>query len=115
MATFVSCERDQAFLLPPDLKDWLPDDDLAHFVIAAAALQSTPVSSCISRSAAKPIISRRKLASEDFSKSMESAILSSVIVVVPWIGVESCNPTLPKNRPGDRQSATYTTSGDTTT
>ncbi len=36
MATFVSFERDQAFLLPPDLKDWLPDDDLAHFVIAAA-------------------------------------------------------------------------------
>jgi len=36
MATFVPCERDQAFLLPPDMKDWLPDDDLAHFVIAAA-------------------------------------------------------------------------------
>lgn len=36
MANFVSCDRDQAFLLPPDLRDWLPDDDLAHFVIAAA-------------------------------------------------------------------------------
>ncbi len=36
MAIFVPCERDQAFLLPPDMKDWLPDDDLAHFVIAAA-------------------------------------------------------------------------------
>ena len=36
MAAFVPCERDQAFLLPPDMKDWLPDDDLAHFVIAAA-------------------------------------------------------------------------------
>lgn len=35
MANFVSCDRDQAFLLPPDLKDWLPDDDLAHFIIAA--------------------------------------------------------------------------------
>jgi transposase len=23
------------FLLPPDLKAWLPDDDLAHFVVAA--------------------------------------------------------------------------------
>jgi hypothetical protein len=21
--------------LPPDLKDWVPDDDLAHFIIAA--------------------------------------------------------------------------------
>lgn len=35
MANFVPCDRDQAFLLPPDLRDWLPHDDLAHFVIAA--------------------------------------------------------------------------------
>ncbi|NJL50462.1 MAG: transposase [Blastochloris sp.] len=41
MANFVSCDRDQAFLLPPDLKEWLPDDDLAHFVIAAA--ERTPL------------------------------------------------------------------------
>ena len=27
--------RDQAFLLPPDLRSWLPEDDLAHFVVAA--------------------------------------------------------------------------------
>ena len=35
MSKFVDCERDQPFLLPPDLRDWIPDDDLAHFVIAA--------------------------------------------------------------------------------
>jgi len=35
MATFVPFNRDQTFLLPPDLKDWLPADDLAHFVLAA--------------------------------------------------------------------------------
>lgn len=35
MTTFVPYNRDQAFLLPPDLKGWLPEDDLAHFVIAA--------------------------------------------------------------------------------
>ncbi len=35
MVKFVDCERDQAFLLPPDLRDWIPEDDLAHFVIAA--------------------------------------------------------------------------------
>jgi transposase len=35
MATFVPFDRDQAFLLPPDLKDWLPEDDLAHFIVAA--------------------------------------------------------------------------------
>jgi transposase len=35
MSKFVECERDQAFLLPPDLRDWIPEDDLAHFVIEA--------------------------------------------------------------------------------
>ena len=35
MAPFVLCERDEAFLLPPDMNDWLPGDDLAHLVIAA--------------------------------------------------------------------------------
>ena len=35
MANFIPFNRDQAFLLPPDLKSWLPEDDLAHFVVAA--------------------------------------------------------------------------------
>jgi len=35
MSNFVDCDRDQAFLLPPDLRDWIPEDDLAHFVIEA--------------------------------------------------------------------------------
>ncbi len=29
----MDCGRDQAFLLPPDLREWIPEDDLAHFVI----------------------------------------------------------------------------------
>src|ERR671921_1964036 len=35
MGTFVPFSRDQSFLLPPDMRDWLPRDDLAHFVVAA--------------------------------------------------------------------------------
>jgi transposase len=35
MSNFVECEREQGFLLPPDLRDWIPEDDLAHFVIEA--------------------------------------------------------------------------------
>jgi transposase len=35
MSKFINCERNQAFLLPPDLRDWIPEDDLAHFVIEA--------------------------------------------------------------------------------
>jgi transposase len=36
MTTYVPFDRDQPFLLPPDLKDWLPEDDIAHFIVAAA-------------------------------------------------------------------------------
>ena len=36
MSKFVQADRNQAFLLPPDLRDWLPEDDLAHFVQKAA-------------------------------------------------------------------------------
>jgi transposase len=32
---FITCDRDQDFLLPPSLKDWLPDDHLAWFVLDA--------------------------------------------------------------------------------
>jgi transposase len=35
MSSFILFNRDQSFLLPPDLRDWLPDDDLAHFIVAA--------------------------------------------------------------------------------
>jgi transposase len=35
MTHFVPFSRDQAFLLPPDVRDWLPPDDVAHFVVAA--------------------------------------------------------------------------------
>jgi transposase len=34
---FVDCDREQAFLLPPSLRDWLPADHLAWFVIDAVA------------------------------------------------------------------------------
>ncbi len=30
---FLSCDREQALLLPPDLRDWLPADHLAWFVL----------------------------------------------------------------------------------
>lgn len=32
---FLSCDREQALLLPPDLRDWLPEGHLAWFVIEA--------------------------------------------------------------------------------
>ena len=32
---FVSVDRNQPLLLPPDLREWVPEDDLVHFVIEA--------------------------------------------------------------------------------
>jgi transposase len=34
---FIACDRDQAFLLPPDVRDWLAAGHLAHFVIDTVA------------------------------------------------------------------------------
>lgn len=35
---FIACDRDQALLLPPDLREWLPSGHLARFVIEAVEL-----------------------------------------------------------------------------
>lgn len=38
MRKFVQVDRDTAYLLPPDLRDWVAPDHLVHFVIEAVAL-----------------------------------------------------------------------------
>src|SRR4051794_38656749 len=35
---FIACDREQSFLLPPDVRDWLPEDHLAWFVIDAVGV-----------------------------------------------------------------------------
>jgi hypothetical protein len=32
---FIECDREQELLLPPSLREWLPDDHLAWFVVDA--------------------------------------------------------------------------------
>src|SRR5215204_7183832 len=34
---FLACDREQVLLLPPDLREWLPDDHLAWFVLDVVA------------------------------------------------------------------------------
>src|SRR5919202_5268551 len=34
---FIACDREQSFLLPPDVRDWLPEGHFAWFVIDAVA------------------------------------------------------------------------------
>src|SRR4051812_38226689 len=36
-ANFIACDRDQELLLPPSLREWLPEGHLAWFVIDAVA------------------------------------------------------------------------------
>jgi hypothetical protein len=34
-ANFIECGREQAFLMPPSLREWLPEDHLAWFIVGA--------------------------------------------------------------------------------
>jgi hypothetical protein len=38
---FLACDREQPFLLPPDVREWLPEDHLAWFVIDAVDVMDT--------------------------------------------------------------------------
>jgi transposase len=38
---FLNCDREQPFLLPPDVREWLPQDHLAWFVIDAVGVMDT--------------------------------------------------------------------------
>ena len=33
--SFIACDRDQSFLMPPDVREWLPEDHFAWFVLDA--------------------------------------------------------------------------------
>ena len=37
---FLACDREQSFLLPPDVREWLPEDHLAWFVVDAVAVMN---------------------------------------------------------------------------
>jgi transposase len=54
MSNFIPFNRDQAFLLPPDLKSWVPEDDLAHFVVAAVDRVPLGAFATPSRTGGKP-------------------------------------------------------------
>lgn len=39
---FLPCDRNQLYLLPPALQDWLPEGDLAWFLLDAVAQRTCP-------------------------------------------------------------------------
>lgn len=54
MANYIPFDRDQSYLLPPDLKEWVPSDDVSHFVIAATERVSLDAFVIAERSGGKP-------------------------------------------------------------
>lgn len=65
MIRFRDTNRDQPFLLPPDIKQWLPPDDLAHFVIEA----------CDRVDLSTFTVNRRGTGSEQYDPRMMTALL----------------------------------------
>ena len=35
--SFIACDREQSFLMPPDVREWLPEDHFAWFVSMRSA------------------------------------------------------------------------------
>jgi transposase len=66
MATrFVTVDRDTPMLLPPDLREWVPEDDMVHFVIEAVAELHRPTLK----------VNRRGSGSEQYPPKMMLALL----------------------------------------
>ncbi len=40
-ARFKNVDRDRPLLLPPDMREWVPDHDMVHFVFEAVELVPT--------------------------------------------------------------------------
>lgn len=62
---FVSSNRDQVFLMPPDMRDWVPQDSIAHFVLEA--VERVPLSSFT--------VNRRGTGSAQYHPRMMLAVL----------------------------------------
>ena len=50
----LACDREQSFLLPPDVREWLPETHLAWFVIDAVAVMETSQFYAAYRGRARP-------------------------------------------------------------
>ncbi len=65
----VNVDRDTPMLLPADLREWVPEDDLVHFVIAVVDSMNLPSTG----------INRRGSGSEQYPPRMMLALLICVV------------------------------------
>src|SRR5436309_1490988 len=47
--SFIACDREQSFLLPPDVREWLPEDHFAWFVLDAVAQMDLAAADAVDR------------------------------------------------------------------
>ena len=80
---FLACNREQSLLLAPDLRDWLPEDHLALFVIDAVAALAELISTCAHLRAEQAsgdgdawIHAVRRLGGKPDSEAVEGALLA---------------------------------------
>ena len=60
---FLPCDRDQELLLPPSLREWLPEDHLAWFVLEAVdhgALDHRPQGGLVAHVAGRRVVALRQ-------------------------------------------------------
>jgi virulence-associated protein VagC len=76
MTSFVAFNRSQAFLLPADLKDWLPEDDVAHLVVAAVDRVIEPLTITSFRITARRAFKTFPLTSTDINRELGAHVLA---------------------------------------
>jgi hypothetical protein len=93
---FVACDREQSFLMPPDVRDWLAEDHLAWFVIDAVAEMDLDVRAAVQsrgRGTAPRTTARRK----DRTRRLHAAIPQPSVrhefaIRATWSGGKTVEP-----------------------
>jgi hypothetical protein len=75
---FLACDRDQELLLPPSLREWLPEDHLAWFLIDAKTSGLT----CQLRRGARQVLSMPSAGKCRGGLVVEGLVWPVVVVVV---------------------------------
>ena len=67
---YIPVDRDTPMLLPPDLRDWLPEDHIVHFIIEAVdSMELTSFK-----------VNHRGTGSEQYSPSMMLTLLTASLL-----------------------------------
>ncbi|EGG77626.1 putative transposase [Gluconacetobacter sp. SXCC-1] len=129
MNSFIPFDRSQPYLLPPDLKSWLPSDDVAHFIVAAVERMPLRAFSVPARTGGKAqyhprlmlalliyayangVFSSRRIERatyRDIGMRFVAANRSSVSSRAPWASPVSISVASPTSQQNGRSSPSHT-------